>query len=130
MDPLISRKLFDRTCSFIQRSLDLRTSRQKVLSSNVANSETPNYLSKDLPFQKVLENSMEPSLIIGLKRTHPQHLPEDLTSEVKVESTMEGVNIDLEMAKLSENNLMFQAGVQSLIKKFEALKFTILDIGR
>jgi len=106
------------------------TLRQKVLSGNVANSETPNYLSKDIPFQKILENSMEPSFNIGLKRTHPRHLPEDLTSEVKVESSTEGVNIDVEMAKLAENNVMFQAGVQSLIKKFEALKFTILDIGR
>ena len=34
------------------------------------------------------------------------------------------------MAKLAENNVMFQAGVQTLVKKFEALKFTIIDSGR
>jgi flagellar basal body rod protein FlgB len=31
------------------------------------------------------------------------------------------------MAKLAENNLMFQAGVQSLVKKIEALKMTISE---
>ena len=39
----------------------------------------------------------------------------------------EGVSIDQEMAKLAENNLMFQAGVQSLVKKIEALKMTISE---
>jgi flagellar basal-body rod protein FlgB len=126
----ISRKLFDQTIGFIGRSLDVRTLNNKVLSSNIANAETPDYLAKDVPFQKVLEKSMEGSLNIGLRRTHPRHLPEDLEEDPGVESTKEAVDIDREMAKLAENNVMFQAGVQTLVKKFEALKFTITDIGR
>jgi len=126
----ISRKLFDQTFGFIGRSLDIRTLNNKVLSSNIANAETPDYHAKELPFQKVLEESMEGSLNIGLKRTHPRHLPEVLEEDPRVESTKEAVDIDREMAKLAENNIMFQAGVQTLVKKFEALKFTIIDTGR
>jgi flagellar basal body rod protein FlgB len=38
-----------------------------------------------------------------------------------------GVDIDQQMSRLAENNLMFQAGVQALIKKFEALKVGISE---
>jgi hypothetical protein len=38
-DYSISRKLFDQTFGFIGRSLDVRTLNNKVLSSNIANSE-------------------------------------------------------------------------------------------
>jgi flagellar basal body rod protein FlgB len=37
------------------------------------------------------------------------------------------VDVDQQMAKLAENNLMFQAGIQSLIKKFEALKVSVTE---
>jgi len=126
----VSRKLFNRTFSLIERSLDVRTLNHRVLSGNIANAETPDYLAREVPFEKVLEKSMDASQGIGLKRTHARHLPEDLDEDPGVEMTTEAVDIDKEMAKLAENNIMFQAGVQTLVKKFEGLKFTILDIGR
>jgi flagellar basal-body rod protein FlgB len=131
----IGKKLFDQTVGALNRSLDVRTSRHRVLSSNVANAETPNYAAKDLPFQRILERSAENSSTIPLRKTHPQHFPEpgslvlttDWSSEIEDQPSEEGVNIDQEMAKLAENNLMFQAGVQSLGKKLEALKMTISE---
>ena len=131
----IGKKLFDQTMGMLNRSLDVRTARHRVLSSNVANAETPNYVSKDLPFQKILERSTENASAIPLRKTHPRHFPEpgstvlttDWSSEIESQPSEEGVNIDQEMAKLAENNLMFQAGVQSLVKKLEALKMTISE---
>ncbi|MBP1718019.1 MAG: flagellar basal-body rod protein FlgB [Deltaproteobacteria bacterium] len=129
----IGKKLFDQTIGTLNRSLDVRTARHRVLSSNVANAETPNYAPKDLPFQKILERSVESSSVIPLSKTHPRHFPDPITltsdwsAEVEQQPGGEGVNIDEEMAKLAENNLMFQAGVQSLVKKIEALKMTISE---
>jgi len=123
-------KLFDQTIGFLSRSLDLRTSRHKIVSTNVANSETPNYQSVDFPFQKVLERSIHQTSTIQLKRTHPTHLSVDFESTPELEFSKEGVNIDHEMANLAENNLMFQAGVQALLKKLEALKATISEGGK
>ena len=133
---LIGKKLIDKTMSLVQRSLDIRASRHQVLSSNIANIETPDYTSKDLPFQKIFERFLDNSSTIPLKRTHSQHLPasdgqtfpQDFSAEVEKDPTAPtagGVDIDLQMGKLAENNLMFQAGVQVLIKKFEVLKNTI-----
>jgi flagellar basal-body rod protein FlgB len=135
MKLLLGKKIFDQTVDLLQRSLDIRTSRQKVLSSNVANVDTPDYLPKDLPFQKILDRFVNHPSRIPLVKTHALHFPEpanfflssDFTNEIEQDPQAEGVNIDQEMAKLAENNLMFQAGVQSLIKKLEALKTTITE---
>jgi flagellar basal-body rod protein FlgB len=129
---LIGKKLFDKTMSLVQRSLDIRASRHQTLSSNVANIETPGYVPKDLPFQKIFERFLDNSSTIPLNKTHDHHLPaedppfpQDFSAEVETDSG--SVDIDQQMAKLAENNLMFQAGVQALIKKFEALKNTISE---
>ena len=124
---LIFSKLFDRTIAVLEQSLDIRTPRHRVLSSNIANSETPNYEAKDIPFQKILEGSMNQYSLLNLKRTHTKHFPEGLITDMMVETVPGGVNIDQEMAKLAENNLRFQAEVQALLKKIEALKFTISE---
>jgi flagellar basal-body rod protein FlgB len=126
----IGKTLFDKTMSLVQRSLDIRAARHQVISGNVANVETPGYVSKDLPFQKVFERTMEGPSVLPLKRTHPHHLPAleeertDFSRDIEV-APAPGVDIDQQMAKLAENNLMFQSGIQSLIKKFEALKVSV-----
>jgi flagellar basal-body rod protein FlgB len=130
MDKLsMNRNLFDKTIRLLERSLDLSTFRHKVLSGNVANVETPNYAAKDISFQKALEQSFQQTVGVSLQKTHPDHLAEDLNMELEMRSK-DGVNIDEEMAKLAENNLMFQAGVQALLKKLEALKVTIIEGGK
>jgi flagellar basal-body rod protein FlgB len=120
-------KLFDQTTGLLERSLDIRTPRQRILSSNIANSETPGYEAKDIPFEKILERSMNQYSLVPLKRTHTNHLPESMDTEIMAETVPGGVNIDQEMAKLAENNMRFQAEVQALLKKFEALRTTISE---
>jgi len=122
-----SRRLFDQTTGFLQRSLDLRSPRHRILSSNIANSETRGYAPKDIPFQSILERSINQDSIVSLRTTHPRHLPEELITSIEVETLPGEVNIDHEMAKLAENNLRFQAEVQALIKKFEGLKYAISE---
>ena len=123
-------KLFDRTIEILGRSLDMRASGHKVLSSNIANAETPNYHSKNIPFQKILEQSIDHTSGISLVRTHSAHFDGAFETDLEIESSADAVDIDQEMAKLAENNLMFQAGVQSLVKKLEALKMTITEGGK
>jgi flagellar basal-body rod protein FlgB len=124
---LIINRLFDQTFGLLERSLDIRTPRQRILSSNIANSETPGYEAKDIPFEKILERSMNQYSLVPLKRTHTNHLPEDMVTEIMAETVPGEINIDQEMAKLAENNLRFQAEVQALLKKFEALRTTISE---
>jgi flagellar basal-body rod protein FlgB len=122
---ILGKKLFDRTDEVLERSMDIRTSRHRVLSSNIANSETPDFNAKDIPFEKIVERSIEQQSVIALRRTHENHFPGGLNFEIDVETGSEPVNIDKEMAKLAENNLRFNADVQALIKKLDGLRFAI-----
>lgn len=125
-----SQPLFDRTVHFLERSLDLSTLRHKAISNNIANAETTNYPSKDIPFQEILRRSIDRGQTIRLIKTDPHHLSDPIEKEVLTENFHGEVNIDQEMAKLAQNHLMFQAEVQALMKKLEALKVTIMEGGK
>jgi flagellar basal-body rod protein FlgB len=133
MNNYIGKKLYDQTMDLLSRSLDIRTSRHKILSSNIANVDTNNFTPKDLPFQKILERHMSHSFHIEVLRSHPRHFPgyekdsNQFSADIESAPLGEGVNIDQEMGKLAENNVMFQAGIQAMLKKFEAIKIAISE---
>ena len=126
----IKRELFDHTMGLLQRSLSLRTFRHRILSDNIANSDNPNHTPREVSFEKVLLEAMQEGNSLFLRTTHPQHLSGGTQGAVEITATAQSVQLDQEMAKLAENNLMFQAGVQALLKKFEALKTVIQEGGR
>jgi flagellar basal-body rod protein FlgB len=137
MSHFLSSGLFDRAMHFLEQSLTLRSERQGLLTGNIANSETPNYSSKDLPFQRIMRQKLGDPSSVPLQKTHPQHFPEPGSAPGKesglpwsVETESSGVNIDQEMSKLAENNLQYQSAVQALTKKLETIKYVISEGGR
>jgi len=126
----IKRQLFDQTIGFLHRSLSLRTFRHRVLSDNIANAETPNYIAKEIHFRKILEEAMQDRSPVLIRTTHSRHLSGGDPGAISPESSDQGVFLDQEMARLAENNLMFQAGIQALMSKFEGLKTVIQEGGR
>ena len=66
---------------------------------------------------------------ISSERT-PAIFSEADLSGVEIENADHEVSLDEEMAKLAENNLRFQAGVQALVKKFEAMRITLIEGGK
>lgn len=119
-------KLFGGSIHTGALALDARLERQGLIESNVANLETPGYKMQDFPFRRVMENAL---LDRGrLERTHPRHItPDPLTVAEALEFSAESrpVDLDEEMMKLSENQLMYQVTTRLVTKKFEALKFAI-----
>lgn len=127
---IMSTKLFDQTLNFIQRALDILSVRHKIISTNISNLDSSNYIGKEIPFKKILNDSLSNSSLFSFTKTHPSHI--DLSSEkiITILPKDSILTIDQEMAKLAENQLMFQAGVQVLLKKLEALRFTIQEGGK
>ncbi len=123
-------RLFDQTIGFLQKSLDIRTFRHKVLSDNIANVATPLYRPKDIPFQKMLERSFIQGSNLDSPKTEKGHLYGAGEFPLELDISGEEVNVDREMARLTENNLMYQAGVQALVKKLEAIRLTLVEGGR
>lgn len=118
------------------QQLNFRGERQKVISSNIANIDTPDYKTKELKFKNELDKSKHEAQL-QLTRTHSNHLSlMDSSSkssmelyEVKgLEEQNDGnnVNLDTQMGNMSKNSIMFNA-VQNSIKKDSAWFKTVID---
>ena len=65
--------IFDRTMRLLERTLDLRSGRQRVIASNLANEETPGYRASELTFMDQLQSAHKGPLPIVLAATQPRH---------------------------------------------------------
>ncbi len=103
--------------------------RHKILASNIANIDTPGYKAKDVSFKESMSN---PSL--GLTRTSTMHKqgPNNLRetggmTAVERASWEDGNNValDMELAHMTENSLLYEAGAKLLSKKLQMFKNAI-----
>ncbi|MBB5608723.1 MULTISPECIES: flagellar basal body rod protein FlgB [unclassified Janthinobacterium] len=61
---------------FNETALSLRSTRQEVLASNIANADTPNYKARDVDFASALKGALAKAggAAPALKGTSPQHM--------------------------------------------------------
>lgn len=132
-----SSHLFSETISYLEKSLNLRSKRHRVLSANIANIDTPNYKAFDLVLEDEFKRPPGAAGNIPLKRTHDSHLPlktEPLdrvtlkraeAPEFSLRGDGNTVDLDKTMGDLAENTLLFKTAAQIISKKFQALKEVI-----
>lgn len=135
----IEKNMFmDRTSRLLSKVMDFRIIKQSVISGNLANVDTPGYVPKELPFEKALQNAVGKE-----KRKIYNPVPDSTPKsqrildknfdprEMIVENKDVGeLDIDSEMAKMAQNNLLYEASVRLLSKKLEALKTVITEARR
>ena len=132
----LNRSLFDRTVSVLGRTLDYRVRNQRVISSNIANIDTPGYRPKQLKFDEELRKAVDNDQL-RLRKTDRNHLPgsqqfpsggeSSTVEEVPAESIAgdASLDIDREMTKMAKNNLLYEAAVKMLSRKFDLLRTAI-----
>ncbi len=126
----------DQNIELLSKVLDLRAEKEKVIASNIANSETPGYSPAKFRFEEELKNAVAQGSFT-LKTTHQTHLPilpstiENVRGRVVVEKDttkigdQNGVSLDQEMLALSENELLYETAAQLLKKKLGIRKYVI-----
>jgi len=123
--------MFSGSIETMRQALSLRQERQGLIQSNVANYETPGYTVQDFKFAKVMESVMSGQG--ELARTHSQHMQLDAVEASKTREFSEAkrpVDLDEEMVKLAENQLMYQVVARTVTKKFEGLRYAIDEGGK
>ncbi len=128
--------VFERTFNLVKYALKLRSYKHTLLATNIANVDTPGYRRKDISFEKLIQNYLSQERF--LKTTKPKHLKEfseGLNKSIKPyeEETMgtpTNVNLEEEMVKLSENQILYEATLQALSKELEKLKEAITEGGK
>ncbi|MEN8257054.1 MAG: flagellar basal body rod protein FlgB [Thermodesulfobacteriota bacterium] len=124
-------KMFGGNLPVMEQALNLRYERQGLIQSNVANMETPGYTSQDFPFAKAMETAMQGSGT--LSKTDSRHIDLDpVASGLSKQFAQEKrpVDLDEEMVKLSENQLMYEIAAKIVGKKFDGLKYAIDEGGK
>ncbi|MBW1729676.1 MAG: flagellar basal body rod protein FlgB [Deltaproteobacteria bacterium] len=137
---MIGQTLMDKTAKLLAHALDYRSKRHGVIAGNLANIDTPGYKAKDLGFDETLKAALDNSKL-KLKVTQPEHFPaltgvsllggaefpvEEIGQDISGDSQLD---LDREMARMAKNNLLYEATVRLLSKKFEELK-TVIEEGR
>ena len=125
--------LFSNTITSLNQALNYSSLKQKVISQNIANVDTPNYKAKDVSFKEMLQNQLESDL--GTYKTDPRHLdfttnpfnqPGVVTKQnVQYNNNGNSVDVDQEMANLATNQIYYDALVEQLNGKFSALQSVI-----
>jgi flagellar basal-body rod protein FlgB len=133
--------IFGSTINLLGKTIDLRAQQQNITSSNIANAETPNYVPKSLTFEDELRGALKHGSKGSQMLTNPRHIPlkgaasnlQSVTGKV-VEKPAKtpgkdgnSVELENEMSRMMENQIMYNASIQMLSKKFEGLKIAIRE---
>ncbi|MCP4343718.1 MAG: flagellar basal body rod protein FlgB [Desulfobulbaceae bacterium] len=134
MDPF---RPFDSNMQLLGKVLDLRAEKSQVISSNIANAETPGFSSSKFNFEEDLANAIGKNNTITLSTSHEGHIPlgpanfNSVHGKIITEEDLtgigdgNGVSVDQEMLALSENELLYETAAQLLKKKMTMLKHVI-----
>jgi flagellar basal-body rod protein FlgB len=127
---------FDQNMQMLQKVLDLRQQNQQVISSNIANADTPGYRPGRLEFEKELASAMQ-TPNIAREPKNPKHFPiqqgpGDVTGKVTHLGTVtadgkSAVSVDQEMVALAQNEIIYETATQVLSKKLALLKYVSMD---
>jgi len=130
----LQNKLMTKTSRILSKVMDFRSANQEVISGNLANIDTPGYKAKEIRFDQELKKASEQNEI-NMKTTSPGHLSHSIENrkgsfpvyEVKSSGNGESnqLSLDMEMAKMMRNNLLYDASAKLLSKKFKALRTAI-----
>ncbi|MBM7564604.1 flagellar basal body rod protein FlgB [Paenibacillus sacheonensis] len=110
----------------MQGALNAAEMRQRVISNNIANVDTPKFKRSEVVFEQLLEQSMGSGRFqIAGKRTDPRHIPigssgtvpqaQIVTNETSVmNNDVNNVDVDREMSLLAKNQLNYNFYVQQI----------------
>jgi flagellar basal-body rod protein FlgB len=97
----------------LEKMMDVASFRHNLLTSNIANADTPGYRAKDISFQNELNRAMSGSKGgYDIYETVPTMLNRDGNS----------VNLDIEMTKVAETHLIYTSAAQILAMKIRMIK--------
>lgn len=109
----------DQTTGALVRLLDATALRHRVLSNNLANSDTPGYVRQEVSF----ENDLAEAVQRGEPQTFEPNISEDRTAAPRGDGN--NVTLERELAELNKNALTQQMAIQLLQTKLAMQRMAI-----
>ncbi|MDJ0856078.1 MAG: flagellar basal body rod protein FlgB [Desulfobacterales bacterium] len=130
-------RLFGNTLAMLERSLNLRSRNQKLIVSNLANLDTPNYKAFKMMVADQMAGHSENDAQVTMTRTRIGHMASGHAASETMRAeridhnplSMRGdgntVELEREMSNLAENTLMYNTATRLVANKFNLLKSVI-----
>ncbi|MFA5582958.1 MAG: flagellar basal body rod protein FlgB [Bacteriovoracaceae bacterium] len=129
----------DKTLKALTTALNFREMRQELISSNVANANTPGFKAKKIDFEEALARALDVDGQMKMNAADDRHFNvgnggfNNLEPEIYddpngvVSENGNTVDVEAEMARMAENKLMYDALVQLINKKMGLMKYAITN---
>jgi flagellar basal-body rod protein FlgB len=127
-------KLFSSTITLLEKGLDYSALKQKAISNNIANVDTPNYKAQNVSFRQIFEQERNYQSFSAY-RTDKRHFDFQsrktttgafITSQLmNYNHSGNSVDLDKEMADLATNQIYFHALTDRISGKFSSLQTVI-----
>lgn len=129
----------DKTLKALTTALNFREMRQELISSNVANANTPGFKAKKLDFEEALARALDVDGQMNMNAADDRHFNvgnggfNNLEPEIYddpngvVSENGNTVDVESEMARMNENKIMYDALVQLINKKMGLMKYAITN---
>lgn len=126
--PLISRLTDSVASSALRETLDGLSARQRAISNNIANVETPGYKRSSVSFEaelkRVLERGKSHEIIAQLKTVGPVRQTDTASPS---RSDGNNVNIDAEVADLAETSLHYKAAITLMELRGSIVRAAVME---
>ena len=136
---LLDKLLFsDNVPKAMKKSLDLMSTRQSVISSNIGNLDTPGFKASEIDFQGQLREALGSKGQLTLHATNEKHFgpktsnigsmtADPFEEEDAAKSNGNNVDVDKEMAKMAENQIFYNAVIQLMMKRGSTVRASITE---
>ncbi|UJP05503.1 MAG: flagellar basal body rod protein FlgB [Nitrosomonas sp.] len=126
----------DKELNYHHQALGTRVARQELLSSNIANADTPNFKAKDIDFSAVLSDKlglMSQGTLRNVKLDVTSHMHfnsaapgffgDSLLYRVPLQPSADGntVDMDMERTRFADNAIKYDASITFLNNEFRNL---------
>jgi len=118
---------FDQALGIHQYTLGIRAERAEVLSSNIANADTPHYKARDVDFQAALQSAKSQQSGLAMSQTSERHFDLAALTRQHIQyrlpdqpDTGDGNTVDIqhEQSAFMQNALEYQMSLGFLEGKF------------
>ncbi|NLI79995.1 MAG: flagellar basal body rod protein FlgB [Candidatus Riflebacteria bacterium] len=130
------------TFNLLAKGLDVSAQRQRVISNNIANVNTPRFKRQIITFEEEMAKVFDGRIELVGKRLDDRHIPIEQVNYMEVKPTTitdrahvmrndkNNVDIDVEMSDLAKNTMTYQVHSARLASMFTDLNDVISRGGR
>lgn len=110
------------TIEVLHKLLDGCAARQRVISGNLANVNTPGYTRRDVRFQQALAEAIQSKSGDKIADVEPQLV---VDSSGEFNHVGNNVSVQKEMGLMAENSILYQLAAQAIGRKYAGIRKAI-----